>query len=84
MFFLDIGKTSLEDQVCSFLVNVGGGYRGWQCVECDVRGTKGDMKKHVESNHITNTQVVCNLCGKVYKNRNSLGNHISLSHKENQ
>ena len=62
-------------------MNDGGGYKGWQCVECGAKGIKGDMKRHVEAKHLKNTQVACNVCGKVYKNRHCLQIHVSTSHK---
>ena len=82
-YFLDFGDSSLEDQMSSYLVNEIGGRKGWQCVECGVRGLKGDVKRHVEAKHLVNTQVACNICGKVYKNSHSLGSHMYLVHKEN-
>ena len=50
----------------------------WQCLECDkLLARKHDMVRHVEANHLADHPgVVCSVCSKVYKNRESLRAHM--------
>ena len=42
---------------------------------------QGNMRKHLEGVHIVDLPLPCQLCGKVFKNKNTLSNHISLTHR---
>lgn len=52
----------------------------WQCLECDkMLARKHDMVRHVEAYHLADHPgVVCGVCAKVYKNRESLRAHMKL------
>jgi len=55
---------------------------GFICLVCQKEAsTKGNLKKHIESMHMEEDPVACNVCGKIFKNRNTLQNHISLTHR---
>jgi len=56
---------------------------GFMCLLCQkVCAAKGNMKKHIESVHIQEEPQQCGFCEKKFKNKNSLQNHISLSHRK--
>ena len=57
------------------------GEAGWQCGACGFTGNKSNIKQHIEARHMDNTNVTCELCGRVYKTKNSLQNHMTLKHK---
>ena len=50
-------------------------------IECVL---KGNLKKHIESMHMTPDAQECPQCGKQFKNKNTLQNHISLVHRKVQ
>lgn len=43
---------------------------------------QGNMKKHIESVHMQDEPQQCGFCERKFKNKNSLQNHISLSHRK--
>ena len=47
-----------------------------------VKVFKGNLKKHIESMHMTVDAQECPHCGKQFKNKNTLQNHVSLVHRE--
>ena len=51
------------------------------CKVCGKEGSWGDIKKHIEANHIAGISIPCGLCGRSFKSRNSLSVHKSLNHK---
>jgi len=56
---------------------------GYMCLICHrVSAAKGNMKKHIESVHIQDEPQQCGFCERKFKNKNSLQNHISLSHRK--
>ena len=53
----------------------------YHCLVCGFKNEKrASVRKHVES-HMPSQHIVCNLCNKSFKNRNSLNSHKSISHK---
>ena len=55
---------------------------GFMCLLCNkVAIRKGDMKMHVETQHLDAGPHECQHCGKQFKNKNTLKNHISLTHR---
>ena len=55
---------------------------GYLCLVCHkIVVQKGNLKKHVESMHMGNEPRECSICGKSFKNLNSLQNHMSLTHR---
>jgi uncharacterized C2H2 Zn-finger protein len=57
----------------SQMVNQGGGL--WRCVPCGIMKRKTDMRRHIEANHLENTDVHCDKCGKNFKTRDSMRKH---------
>jgi len=55
---------------------------GFVCLVCQkVVLHKGNLKKHIASMHIGESPQECQLCGKSFKNLNSLQNHTSIHHR---
>lgn len=54
------------------------------CVICNKEGRWGNIKKHIEVNHIeiSGHSNICNICGKGSTSRYGLGQHITTYHKE--
>jgi len=53
----------------------------YHCLVCGFKNEKrASVRKHVES-HMPSQHIVCNLCNRSFKNRNSLNSHKSISHK---
>ena len=71
----------MTDDVNSYLVY---GEKGWQCAVCGFTGMKGNIKQHIEARHMENTNVSCEICGRAYKTKNSLQNHMALKHRPNK
>ena len=57
-----------------------GGYSCNVCGKIELKFTS-NMRKHIESMHVTGVAHPCGHCGKSYRSRNSLSNHISVNHK---
>jgi len=56
---------------------------GYMCLICHrVSAAKGNMKKHIESVHMLDEPQQCGFCERKFKNKNSLQNHMSLSHRK--
>ena len=54
------------------------------CVICNREGTWGNIRKHIEVNHIkiSGHSNICNICGKGSTSRYGLGQHMTTYHKE--
>ena len=51
------------------------------CKICGQEGPIQDIRNHIEANHIARISIPCDLCGKLFKSRNSLGSHKSQQHR---
>ena len=55
----------------------------WKCKVCGKTEThKGNIREHVERNHLEGMFHACHLCSKTFKNRPALQQHISNIHTE--
>jgi len=45
-----------------------------------VLSIQGDLKKHIEAKHMTNTKIDCPICKKSAKTRDSLRKHMKTNH----
>ena len=61
--------------------NSKSGSRTRICKICGQEGPVQDIKSHIEANHIAGISIPCDLCGKLFKSRNSLGSHKSQQHR---
>jgi len=63
---------------------LGGAYGNLKARACKVCGKEGkdfDIRRHIESNHITGVSHSCNVCGKTSRSRHALRVHMSSYHK---
>ena len=67
----------LESMIAKMDDGIGFVCLGWQKVVLH----KGNLKKHIVSMHIGESPQECQLCGKSFKNLNSLQNHTSIHHR---
>jgi len=75
------GADGNKEYAASLVAQLEGG-SGFMCLLCNkVSSTKGNLKKHVESMHTEDEPQNCKYCGKNFKNRNTLQNHVSLRHR---
>ena len=51
------------------------------CKVCGKEGQLGNIRDHIEANHISGVSHTCNICGKPYRTRNALGTHKSTYHR---
>jgi len=51
------------------------------CKVCGKNGTLGQIRNHIEANHITGVSHTCNICGKTARSRHALEMHKSTYHK---
>ena len=56
--------------------------RGRICKVCEKEGSMDAIIKHIKANHMTELSIPCNICGKVFKTRNSLAVHKSTEHRK--
>jgi len=75
------GADGNKEYAASLVAQLEGG-DGFMCLICSkVSSTKGNLKKHVESMHTEDQPQNCKFCGKKFKNKNTLQNHVSLHHR---
>ena len=51
------------------------------CKVCGKEGMGSAIKDHIEANHLEGISIPCNLCEKIFRTRNSLRQHKSVSHR---
>ena len=54
--------------------------RARMCKECGKEGRMTQIMFHIESHHISNICVPCNICGYTFKTRGSLADHVRRIH----
>ena len=55
----------------------------FSCKVCGKEGKGGDIKNHIETNHLEGVSVPCNACEKTFRSRNLLAQHAHMIHKNN-
>jgi len=50
------------------------------CTVCGKEGQFGQVKNHIEANHLEGVSIPCSLCEKTFRSRTSLGKHYSRNH----
>ena len=77
------------DQKCDSIIEktfekTANGLQKYRCGVCGKEGThRGDLKKHIEANHLEGVSIPCNSCEKTFRSRASLTmhNHNHHNHK---
>ena len=80
----DLPSLDLEAMVHTYLERVvEDSVPVWRCRECGKTSSKlGNIRDHVESNHIDGLQLNCQFCLKTFKSSASLRMHKSRYHKD--
>ena len=52
----------------------------FRCTVCGKEAKNGDMKKHIEANHLEGVSIPCNLCDHIARSRRRLQTHKSKHH----
>ena len=60
-----------------------GGKPLYKCTLCGKEAIIGNLKNHIEANHLEGISVPCNLCEKTFRSRASLAVHKHTNHKRN-
>ena len=55
----------------------------YKCGPCGKEATSGDLKKHIEANHIEGITIPCDFCEKTFRSRDLFGKHLRHFHKSN-
>ena len=53
----------------------------YRCKVCGKEAIIGDLKKHIEANHLEGVSIPCSFCEKTFRSRASLAMHIRRNHK---
>ena len=72
------GNEELDTQISSMMTKVEG--RTWACTVCGKRDQNVNIKKHIESQHIKSVPRSCNICGKIFRLKDTLLKHIHKNH----
>ena len=73
------GLEDLEDRVVSLMEKSQNHIRtqpAYICKVCGKEGIHGDMKNHIEANHLEGISIPCNFCDKTSRSRDSLRHHM--------
>ena len=54
----------------------------YKCKVCGKEAKHGDMKKHIEANHLEGISLPCNFCERTFRCKNSLAMHNHRNHKD--
>jgi len=83
-----VGVADLDKLVAEHMTKVKDHSQGkpmWSCNDCGkFSRLKNDIAKHVEAVHITHPGLVCDLCEKVLKTRDTLKQHMKSQHRDAQ
>jgi len=81
-----VGLADLDRLIAEHMTKVKDNSQGrlkWSCNDCGkFSRLKNDIVKHVEAVHITHPGLVCHLCEKVLKTRDTLRSHMSSQHRD--
>ena len=75
------------DQKCTSMMEKTSGKNAhgqplYRCKECGKEKIIGNIKSHIESNHLECFSIPCNFCGKTFRSRKSLAKHTRINHKD--
>ena len=54
----------------------------YKCTTCGKEAISGDLKKHIEANHLEGISIPCNFCEKTFRSRSALATHIHRNHNK--
>ena len=53
----------------------------YKCVACGKEGVNGNLKEHIEINHLEGIFIPCNLCEKTFRSRKTMRQHCRFQHE---
>ena len=80
--FLDFEVKSMMEMTQNMIRNGRGNAKrhSYSCKVCGKEGHGSNIKNHIEANHMEGLSVPCNICDKMFRSRNALGQHILSRH----
>ena len=84
-FSVDV--SDIDDQSNSLMLKTSDRAHGkavYECKVCEKREIKGNLRKHIEANHLEAVLVPCPKCEKIFRSKNSQAVHMSRHHKSYQ
>ena len=84
---LSVEINQLDDEIKSMMeptersMQIGKETRAvFTCKVCGKEGKQGDIKRHIEANHVTGVTHTCDICGKTSRSKNGLRQHKVNNH----
>ena len=75
----------LDEKVVSMMERTGNknvhGQPIYQCTLCGKEGKNGQLKNHIEANHLEGVSIPCHLCQIIFRSRRALTTHIYEKHR---
>ena len=56
----------------------------YQCTLCGKEGKNGQLKNHIEANHLEGVSIPCNLCQIMFRSKRGLTTHIYENHRNSK
>ena len=53
----------------------------YKCISCGKEGISGNLKEHIEINHLKGVSIPCNLCEKTFRSRKTMRQHCRFQHE---
>ena len=80
--FLDFEVKSMMEMTQNMIRNGRGNAKrhSYSCKVCGKEGHGSNIKNHIKANHMEGLSVPCNICDKIFRSRNALGQHILSRH----
>ena len=79
---LDLQVQSMMEMTENTIRNGQSKRHSYLCKVCGKEGHGGNIKKHIEANHLEGLSVPCNLCEKRFRSRNGLRQHKVVYHQQ--
>ena len=78
--------SEIRDEVAGLIQKLEGAEVRWTCAACDMEGRdETELRRHIEAAHVekkSKPEFACGVCGKRFKQKKSLSNHMILRHVE--
>ena len=56
----------------------------YKCKVCGKEGEKGNVRQHIEANHMEGISIPCKFCEKTFRSRHSLSQHNQTEHRNHR
>ena len=75
--------SEIKDEVAGLIQKLEGPEVKWTCAACNMEGRdETELRSHIEAAHVEKPkpEFACGVCGKIFKQKKSLSNHMTLRH----